>query len=96
MSDDFEPLRLDYLSYLASEKGLSSNTQAAYGRDLLLFFAYIKFQGIAAISLIDDGHIITFLESLQQKNFAASSISRALISVKSFFKFASRENRRKI
>jgi len=91
MSHEFESLRLDFLSYISSEKGLSSNTQEAYGRDLLLFFSVLQQAAVSSITEVEDRHIILFLEQLRQKNFATSSISRALISVKNFFKFLKRE-----
>lgn len=91
MSEAFEPLRLDFLSYLASEKGLSSNTQEAYGRDLLKFFDFLKRMVVPSIDAITDETIISFLADLREKQCATASISRALISVKSFFKFLKRE-----
>ncbi len=91
MTNAFEALRLDFLSYLASEKGLASNTQEAYGRDLFFFLSYLQERSLPDIQSLDDAHIISFLEILHHKTRAPASIARALIAIKSFCKFLKRE-----
>jgi integrase/recombinase XerD len=89
--DLFVPLYEDFFSYLASEKGLSLNTIEAYKHDLSLLIHYTKSQGIASFQSIDEHHIVTFLEWMTHKLYATSSIYRALMTIKVFFRFLRRE-----
>ena len=81
----------DFVSYLASEKGLSKNTLEAYQADLLCFLNYLEENGSIEISQISKQSIIDFLELKQKKGLASSSISRFLISIKVFCRFLKRE-----
>jgi integrase/recombinase XerD len=76
-----------FLSYLLSEKGLSKNTAEAYARDIALFSQ----AGNADFSRVAKEHIITFLSQLQREGYASSSIYRALITLKIFFRFLKKE-----
>ena len=79
----------DFLIYLSSEKGLAKNTLLAYEGDLLSFFDFL---GKKEVSSIDKSDLIAFLESKQKNEQASSSICRALISIKLFFRFLKRES----
>ncbi len=81
----------DFLSYLASEKGLSKNTLEAYQRDLSFFLDYLEVQGIEDISEIRKEKILSFLELRQKNGLASSSLSRSLVAIKTFCKFLTRE-----
>jgi integrase/recombinase XerD len=78
----------DFLAYLGSEKGLSPHTLAAYGRDLKSYATYS--QGKKAEDVIAD-QIIEYFQSLKNKGIASSSLCRALVAVKVFFRFLKRE-----
>lgn len=80
--------KLEFLSYLRAERGLSANTLEAYGRDINNFLNYIEQKLIASIQRED---VLSFLASLQANNYATSSIARALIALKVFFRFLKRE-----
>lgn len=82
----------EFLSYLASEKGLALNTIQSYQRDLQAFLSFIQTGKARALSEISTHDIIEFLSSLQSRHYASASICRALIAIKVFFKFLSREN----
>ncbi len=86
-----EELLLDFIVYLRSEKGLSSNTVEAYQRDLTSFFKVVKSHGIECINIINQEEIIAFLSWMKEKRYASASISRALIAIKVFFRFLLRE-----
>ncbi len=77
----------DFLSYIASEKGLSQNTVIAYQRDLEMFLKLLK-QNLHAAQESD---VIAFLAELKKQRYASSSICRALVAVKVFFRFLKRE-----
>ena len=78
----------DFLAYLGSEKGLSPHTLEAYGRDLL---SYAKFAGEKKAEDIVGEQIIEYFQTLKSKGIASSSLCRALVAIKVFFRFLKRE-----
>jgi len=68
----------DFLAYVASEKGLSLNTLAAYKRDLELFLSSGK-------------ELLEFLTFLRKQNYASATIARMLVSIKLYYRFLRRE-----
>ena len=81
----------EFLLYLRAEKGLSPHTLEAYGRDVGNFL--LHFNNQKPIDQIDREDVIAFLANLQAKKYASSSIARALIALKVFFRFLKRENK---
>lgn len=81
----------DFLSYIASEKGLSLNTVEAYGRDTASFIAYLKNQGIASFKEVKEEHFVGFLSHLKNAHYATASINRTLMACKVLFRFLKRE-----
>ena len=77
----------DFLVYLGSEKGLSPHTLAAYGRDLS---AFAKYSGKKVEEVVGD-QIIAYFQTLKNKGIASSSLCRALVAIKVFFRFLKRE-----
>ena len=73
-----------YTDYLRSECHLAENTVLAYGRDLKRLSAWWGKKPLSKISLADLSEFIGFL---QQQQLAASSISRAIVSARMFFKY---------
>ncbi|HRD56356.1 MAG TPA: site-specific tyrosine recombinase XerD [Parachlamydiaceae bacterium] len=81
----------DFLIYIASEKGLSQNTVAAYKRDVGSLIAFLKKSHINTFQEVEEKHLVSFLSDLKSKSYADSSICRTLIACKVFFKFLKRE-----
>lgn len=81
----------DFLSYIASEKGLAKNSIEAYERDVRAFQEHLKSKGISSISFAGKEEIISFLTLLNANKYATVSICRALIAIKVFFRFLCRE-----
>ncbi len=79
----------DFLLYLASERGLAIHTRDSYKMDLLAFWV---FTGKKSMKNIGKEDLIAFLESKQTRGLASSSIARALIALKVFFRFVKRES----
>jgi len=77
-----------FLVYLASEKGLSKNTIEAYGRDLGQLRAHLGGKSLKKVG-VDD--LLLFLGKLKDRGLASSSICRASIVVRVFFRFLKRE-----
>lgn len=77
----------DFLIYLGSEKGLSPRTLEAYGRDLRLFSNSTAKDSTE----IQTDHIVEYFQQLKNRGVASSSICRALVAIKVFFRFLKRE-----
>jgi len=75
-----------YLEFIEIEKGLSNNSIEAYRRDLELFLEFF----ISKTSLDDfvRQDILAYIKYLKENNYATSSITRKISSIKSFFRWA--------
>ena len=80
-----------FLDHLSVERGLSSNTIAAYGRDLSQFIEYARKTGASALDDLTETILIGFLEALRQAGMSPGSISRKLSAIKTFTKYSYRE-----
>lgn len=87
-----------YLDHLRVERGLSANTLEAYRRDLTRYCTFCAQRGVEEPSDVDDATIRSFLASLSASThgpdgspYAATSVARALSSVRSFHRFLLRE-----
>lgn len=75
-----------FIAYLAIERGLAANTVEAYQRDVTSFLSYTK-----GSSAIGQQELVGFLGHLKDLGFASSSICRALMSLKIYFRYLKRE-----
>lgn len=80
----------DFLTYIASEKGLSLNTIEAYQRDLQGLLDFLTLQSVTSWSLVDQSMIVSYL-SLKKTTHAPASLARLLVAIKVFFRFLKRE-----
>jgi len=76
-----------FLNYLRAECGLSDNTVDAYQRDLALFCEWYPSHGPARLQQVPVSLFTAYLQSLQERNYAASSVARHLVSIKMFFRY---------
>ncbi len=81
----------DFYLYMASEKGLSKNTQLAYKTDMDQFIQFLDSMQITDLTKVNQNHFLRFLEDCKKKGLASSTISRKLMALKVFFKFLKRE-----
>lgn len=88
MSDRFALAVLDFLDYIRSEKGLSPHTIEAYGRDIRSFADQLAVKDWKQVT---PESILSFLGFLKGKAYASSTICRALVAVKVFFRFLKKE-----
>lgn len=88
MADTYSTLIEDFLDYIRSEKGLSSHTAEAYGRDIRMFAAFVS---PTPPKEIQAEEILSFLSFLKSKNYASSTICRTLVAVKVFCRFLKKE-----
>ena len=75
----------EFIAYLTAERGLSRETVKAYGRDVQF---YIDFLGK---DLITAQSVYTYLQMMQDKSYASSSLYRMVVSLKIFIHFLKRE-----
>jgi integrase/recombinase XerD len=78
----------DFLNTIRTEKGLSSHTVEAYGRDVRAFGATLAIKDWAKVT---PNEILFFLGQLKNQQYASSSICRILVAVKVFFRFLKKE-----
>lgn len=81
----------EFINYLAVERGLAQNTLESYGRDLRQFQNYLMSSQIDIVKDSSRNTILTYLNSLQTKGRAVSTISRNLAAIKSFYQYLVRE-----
>lgn len=75
----------DYLNFLKNTKKSSDNTIQAYKRDLNLFLEYIKANNIDYLNVEYDD-VQKYIEELKEEGRKASSISRRLATLRSFYR----------
>ena len=96
--DAFGALLSEYQQWLSVERGLAPNSLQAYRRDLRRYVDYLVAQDITDPDAIREQSVhgyVTFLESQRddegRARFAAASIARSLVAVRSFHRFCARE-----
>lgn len=75
-----------FLDHIVVERGLSHNTSLSYSRDLLKFSSFCQKHGIAITQAVPDD-ISSFLKSLREGGLSVGSYTRALIALRSFYKY---------
>ena len=81
----------EYLAHLRIERGSSSRTLEAYGRDLKDFQAFLEKHDGSGLSTAKRDAIIAYEANLAARGFAPASIERHVSSIKGFCKFLVRE-----
>ena len=87
-----QPLVEEFKRYMIIDQGKSVNTVTSYNQDLKKFNYFLSEQAITSIDSIDQQTIQFFLANLRQANYAASSTSRMISTLKQFFHYLVREN----
>ncbi len=77
----------DFLSYLKNERGFSEHTLRAYEKDLTEFLTFIEREPLK----VDIYDIRSYISYLSSKRLQKTSISRALSSLRSFYRYLHRE-----
>jgi integrase/recombinase XerD len=98
VADELAKLLAEHDDWLAVERGLAANSLAAYRRDLRRYDAYLRERGATDPATIGEDVVheyVRYLETMQdddgQRRLAASSVARAVVSVRSFHRFCARE-----
>jgi|WetSurMetagenome_2_1015567.scaffolds.fasta_scaffold154188_1 integrase/recombinase XerD len=80
-----------FLDYLTVECGLSVNTLQAYQRDLERFAAFARVDDLDGWASVQPDQVIDFMVDEKRLNKATTSISRALVAIRMFFRFMAGE-----
>ena len=83
-----------YISFLKNEKNYSSNTIVSYKNDLLQLLNYLKDYKIIKINnirYIDRSIMRKYIVYLKKCDYSVRSICRKISTIRSFFRFLSRE-----
>jgi len=83
-----------YISFLKNEKNYSNNTIISYKNDLLQLLNYLKEYKIIkrdSIKYIDRSILRKYIVYLKKCDYSVRSICRKISTIRSFFKFLSRE-----
>ncbi|MBM4363942.1 MAG: tyrosine recombinase [Deltaproteobacteria bacterium] len=80
-----------YLGHLRVERGLASNTLAAYGADLGRFVAWAEQGGAVSPRAVDLALVSAYLQSLSESGLGARSVARHLSALRGLMKFLARE-----
>lgn len=77
----------EFIRHLRIERGLSSNTIIAYGKDLAEFCEFLASSGKSSVESVHPNQIRDFDAALLASGLKTSSRARKISSVKSFYKF---------
>lgn len=81
----------EFLRYLLVEKGLSSNTLKAYGRDLKWFSQFLKRRSIEKVTRVTRRDILDFLSSRKEKGLSPGSIARQIVTIRNLYRYLIQE-----
>ena len=80
----------EYLSWLATERGRSANTLAAYRRDLRTYCEWLAAQQLG-VGDVSEAVVTGYVAHLRSAGLADSSVKRAMVAVRSLHRFLAQE-----
>ena len=83
----------EFIDYLHNTRGTSKNTEVSYERDLKKLETYLTEGGFETAEQITSTVLNSYVLYMERKNFAASSISRSIASIRAFFQFLTQKYR---
>ncbi len=85
------PLEVEeLLSWLASERGRSANTLAAYRRDLTRYVTWLSNRSATPVTVTEDD-VVAYVGALRGEGLAPASVKRALVAVRSLHRYLAEE-----
>ena len=82
----------EFIDYLHNTRGTSKNTEVSYERDLKKLEQYLTEEGIGTGEQVTSTVLNSYVLYMERRNFAASSISRSIASIRAFFQFLCQKN----
>ena len=83
----------EFIDYLHKTRGTSKNTEVSYERDLKKLEKYLTEGGFETAEQITSTVLNSYVLYMERKNFAASSISSTIASLRAFFQFLTQKYR---
>ncbi|MDO4305567.1 MAG: site-specific tyrosine recombinase XerD [Eubacteriales bacterium] len=83
----------EFISYLHNTKKTSNNTEVSYQRDLKKMAAYLSGRGIREISEVSELDLQSYISEMERSDFATSTISRSVASIRALFQYLFKEGR---
>ena len=83
----------EFISYLHNAKRTTYNTEVSYQRDLKKMASFLRDKGISGIQEVREQDLEDYLHSMETENFASSSISRSVASMRAFFQHLYQEGK---
>lgn len=80
-----------FISYLHEVKKTSQNTEVSYRRDLLKVCAFLQSRGINDFYNVSKVDLESYAEYMNREDFAPSSISRSIASIKALYHYMKKE-----
>ena len=80
----------DFLGWMATERGRSANTLAAYRRDLVGYTGWLAEQGLR-LRTVDRGDLDRFVNARRSSGSAPSSVARQLAAIRMLHRFLAEE-----
>ena len=84
-----------FFNFLENDKKLSENTLQSYKRDLKQFRKYLEEKGIH-YNRVKEEDMQNYIKGLQEQGKKASSISRCIASIRSFYQFILKNKKIKV
>lgn len=91
MMRTFETLLDQFIEYLIVERNASPYTITFYKQDLVVFFQFLRRQGVDDMKEIDQQTVRVFLTELYARKLSRNSVSRTLSSLRTFYRFLERD-----
>lgn len=76
-----------FLDHITVERGLSNKTIEAYGHDLAQFAAFLESRDIDDPKSIDEDCLLGFLDQMNKRKLAPTSIARKMTTIRCFIKY---------
>ena len=77
----------EFIEYLHNTKNTSLNTEVSYQRDLTKMAAFLEMRDITAVADVREFDLLGYLDYMEKENFASSTISRSVASMRAFFQY---------
>lgn len=77
----------EYLKFITEDKQLSINTQISYKSDVEQYISYVTAKGFKNVKDVTNSTLVYYIMYLRKCSKAASTISRNLASIRSYYSF---------
>ena len=77
----------EYLVFLYKGKQVSENTFKSYSRDLKKLVIFLENSGVKELKDVDSNTLRSYMNYLQSYDYAASTITRSFIAIKSLYQY---------